>query len=162
MRAALDDPLPDSDELLLAAGIDRVLPRAVLAGDLADPDVYPYPHERALDDARDLAKAFVRARPGVARGSRPRQRDRLLVKDSSAPTRKPFDRGKPSAARGAYGLGVALAVEILPAEREHRPGTGEPDRLGQLAGRDALEDRVGERRVVGGPIGKACADDLNN
>src|SRR5436190_4581836 len=79
MRGALDDPLPHADELGLAAGVDRVVARAVLAGHLASAGIHAERPQRAFQKARDLAKSLVGPRPRVLLRAGPGERDRLVV-----------------------------------------------------------------------------------
>ena len=110
MPGALDQPLPDADELRLPARVDAVLAGAVLARDLAGAGVDAEPLQRALDDAGDRAEAVMRAGPGVLRRPGPGERDRVLVEDGGAPAGEALDRLEAAGAGGGDRVGVAGAV----------------------------------------------------
>ena len=103
----------------------------------------------------------MRSRPGVPLGARPGERDRLPVEDGGAAAREALDGLETLLAGGSCRVGISAARAVPLAERDHRAGASEPDRLGQLASCDALEDRSRDRGVERGAVGKACAYELN-
>ncbi len=158
MGAAGDHPLADARELLDAAGVDRPGTRAVLAGHLADARVDAETAQRSLDDPGDQLEALLGARDRSRMRACPGDSKRALVKDRRSATGQ-SDHGLEAGLAGrSHGSAEAGGNPVLLGEGELPGGSVQPQRCRSLAGGDALQDRVRNRRAKCGAVGKSLPE----
>jgi hypothetical protein len=153
-----DHPLADACELHRPAGVDAPGPRAVLAGDLADRGVHPERAQGRDDDRRQLLEALARPRHRTRIGARPGDRQGALVEDGRPSAGQPHHRLEPRGGGRARGALEPGGGPILLGERQLTGGAVDAERLLELPGGHAPQDRVRDRGAERRASGESLPD----